>query len=165
MSYLGAVKLRTAAGAAAVACSIFLGAAACAAATPDVPGRVVLARAEGDALLIWDSTAEVAAIVSGKLSDADANARLEHDALRVLAAEQAKITSAKTITVRVVFSKTGDVSPVYGSPTFAGVERYATVEIQGADASSDRDKWKELPDNATPPAWVKFDVLGELPPR
>jgi hypothetical protein len=163
MISLGALKSPIAAGAAVAALwTLFAGAST---ATAEVPGHVVLARTEGDALLIWDSTVEVAAIVSGKLSDADANARLERDALRVLAAEQPKITNAKSITVRVVYSKTGDVSAVYGSPTFAGVERYATVKIDGADASSDRDKWKELADNATPPAWVKFDVIGELPPR
>jgi hypothetical protein len=164
MISLGALKSKFAAGAAVVSFATFFLASASSAAT-EVPGRVVLARAEGDALLIWDSTAEVAAIVSGKLSDADANARLERDALHVLAAEQPKVTSAKSITVRVVFSKTGDVSPVYGSPTFAGVERYATLKIDASDAASDRDKWKELADTATPPAWVKFDVIGELPPR
>jgi hypothetical protein len=154
-----------AARAAVAALAAFFVPGTAATATPEVPGHVVLARAEGDALLIWDSTAEVAAIVSDKLSDAAANARLERDALRVLAAEQSKVTSAKSITVRVVFSKTGDVSPVYGSPTFAGIERYATLKIDAADVSSDRDKWKELADDATPPAWVKFDVVGELPPR
>ena len=135
------------------------------AAEPAVPGHIVLARTEADALVIWEATPEVAAIVSGKLSDADANARLERDALRVLGQEAPKLASARTITVRVIYSKTGDVSPVYGTPTFAGVERYATVTISGADASSDRDKWKELADGATPPAWVRFDIVGTLPPR
>jgi hypothetical protein len=153
------------AGAAVAAWSTCFIASTGAAATPEVPGHVVLARAEGDALLIWDSTAEVATIVSDKLSDAEANARLERDALRVLAAAQPKMTGAKSITVRVVFSKTGDVSPVYGSPTFAGIERYATLKIDAADASSDRDKWKELAADAMPPAWVQFDVIGALPPR
>jgi hypothetical protein len=131
-----------------------------------IPGHVVLARAEDDALAIWDSTPVVSAIVSGKLSDADAKARLERDALRVLAEVQPKVaSSAKTITVRVIYQKIGDVSPVYGTPTFAGVERYATLKVKAADAASDRGKWKELGDKATPPAWVEFDVVGELPPR
>jgi hypothetical protein len=66
--------------------------------------------------------------------------------------------------VRVIYSKTGEVSPVYGTPTFADVERFATLTMKAEDAASDRDKWRELGDGA-PPAWVQFDVVGELPPR
>jgi hypothetical protein len=130
-----------------------------------VPGHFILARTHDDALAIWDSTPEIAAIVNGKLSDADAKARLEHDALRVLAAVTPEVASnAKTISVRVIYSKTGDVSPVYGTPTFADVERFATLTMKAQDAASDRDKWKELGD-AAPPGWVQFDVVGDLPPR
>jgi hypothetical protein len=160
------LKLTVAACAVAVASSFLSVAAAVRADVSQVPGHVVLARTEEDALAIWDSTPEVAAIVNDKVSDADAKARLELDALRVLAQVQPKISSnAKTITIRVIYSKSGEVSKVYGTPTFAGVERYANLKVKAADAASDRDKWKELGDKAAPPAWVDFEVVGELPPR
>lgn len=130
-----------------------------------VPGHVILARAEGDALAIWDATPEVASIVSAKLSATDAQDRLEHDALRVLADVLPKVSSnARTVTVRILYSKTGDVSPVYGTPTFAGVERYANVEVKMSDAAPERDRWKNLGDKASLPSWVHVDVVGQLPP-
>ena len=149
-----------------IACALLAVAGSARAEESPVPGHVVLARTEGDALAIWDSTQEVAAIVSGRLSDSDADIRLKHDALRVLAQVQPKVTSSsKTITVRIVYSKSGEVSPVYGTPTFLGVERYATLKVKTTDAASDRDRWKELPDKAPLPSWAEFDVVGELPPR
>jgi hypothetical protein len=131
-----------------------------------VPGHFVLARASEDALVLFDASPEVAAIVSNKTPDADANDALERDALKVLALMLPKLEkSTKSVTVRLTYNKSGAVSPVYGAPTFAGVERYALLEVTYKDAAVDRDKWKELdPKHAVPP-WISFKVIGQLPPR
>ena len=77
---------------------------------------------------MWDASPVVASIVKNRLSDADANALLERDASRVLATMAPNFGGeTRSVTVRVIYSKTGDVSPVYGTPTFAGIERYATL--------------------------------------
>lgn len=131
-----------------------------------VPGHAVLARPTGEALVIWDATPLVASIVAEKLSDADANALVAHDALRVLAKMQPNVERAATsITVRVIYSKTGEVSPVYGTATFAGVERYATLTARAADLRTDKGKWRELDDKAALPNWLTFTIIGKLPPR
>jgi hypothetical protein len=131
--------------------------------------KPVIARLGPDALVLWDATTVVAQIVSDKATDADANVRLEHGALAALAETAPSLADAKTITVRVIYAKTGAVSPVYGAATFAGVERYATLEISGADARSDAGKWKEAAAAAGPaglfPKSVTFTVTGVLPPR
>ncbi len=130
------------------------------------PGNVIVARTAGDALLIWDASVDIAGIVTNKTPDADANALLERDAARVLAASLSKVDKAATsITVRVIYQKTGAVSPVYGTATFAGVERYATLKLSGKDANDDRDKWRELGDAAPAPGWFAFAVIGQLPQR
>lgn len=129
-----------------------------------VAGTVTIARPSGSALAIWDASADVASIVTNKTSDADANALLERDALHVLAGALAKFDKhSDTIRLRVIFQKTGAVSPVYGSATFTGVERYATLELKGDDAFGDRDTWKETP--AEIPHWISFTVTGALPAR
>ncbi len=129
-------------------------------------GNVIVARPGGSALLIWDASADVTAIVANKVSDADAKTSLERDAARVLADSLAKIDKdATSVAVRVIYDKTGAVSPIYGSATFAGVERYAILHMSGADARGDRDHWRELSSSSTPPAWFAFDVSGELPAR
>jgi hypothetical protein len=131
-----------------------------------IPGHAVLARASGEALVIWDATPLIASVVQGKLSDADANSLVAHDALRILARMQPNVDkSAKSITVRVIYNKTGEVSPVYGAATFAGVERYATLTAPAAALRTDKSKWKELDDKTALPAWLVFTVIGKLPPR
>jgi len=131
-----------------------------------VPGNAVVARAAEDALIIWNANPEIAAIVSNKIPDDAANNELERNALRVLAQNLAKLEkSAKSVTVRVVYDKTGAVSPVYGAPTFAGVERYANLEMSYKDAISDREKWMQLDPKTAVPSWVNFKVTGQLPPR
>lgn len=131
-----------------------------------VAGHFVLARASEDALVLFDASPEVAAIVTNKTSDADANDGLERDALKVLAAMLPKLDkSTKSVTVRVTYNKTGAVSPVYGAPTFAGVERYALLAVNYKEAAADRDKWKELDPKHAVPSWISFKVIGQLPPR
>ncbi len=136
-------------------------------AAPSKPaGNVIVARPGGDALLIWDASSDVAAIVANKTPDSDANALLERDATKILASSLSKLDKdATTVTVRVIYNKTGAVSPVYGSATFAGVERYATLKVSAKDATSDRDRWRELGDTAPLPAWLAYAVIGELPQR
>ncbi len=131
-----------------------------------VPGHAVLARASEDALILWDASPVVASIVKNRLSDADANALLERDASRVLATMAPNFGGeTRSVTVRVIYSKTGDVSPVYGTPTFAGIERYATLTLSGPDVRSDRDRWRELGAKMALPPWFTFKVTGLLPPR
>jgi hypothetical protein len=129
-----------------------------------VPGHVSVARVTDDALIIWDASPEVAGFVTNKTPDAQANAQLRHDALRVAAANFSKLEkTAKSVTIRVIYNKTGAVSPVYHAETFAGVVRYATLEFPYKDAAGD-SKWKSLDAKSSLPGWMKFTVLDKLPP-
>lgn len=130
------------------------------------PGRAVLSKSTGDALVIWDASKVVASIVRSKMADAAADGLLKRDAVRVLAKMLRNIDrTAKTITVRIIYAKSGDVSPVYGTLTFKGVEHYALLTVHGADAQSHKTKWKELEDKATIPSWFSYKVIGRLPAR
>ena len=131
-----------------------------------VPGNAVLARASGDALVLWDATTIVASIVKNKTNDATANDLLAHDATRVLGGIAPSVNkSAKTVSVEIMYNKTGDVSPVYGSPTFMGVESYATITVTISDLRAHERAWKDLDPKSPLPASIAFKVTGELPPR
>jgi len=130
------------------------------------PGKVIVARTDGNAMLIYNASGEVASIVTSKTSDADANDRLERDALQALASKLPLLQSAKNVTVRVIYDKVGSVSPTYGSLTYAGVERYANLTMNIADAKTNRDRWKDAASSHAPlPSWISFQVVGELPQR
>ncbi len=129
-------------------------------------GKVIVARTDGDATLIYNASPEVASIVTAKASDADANDRLKRDALQALASKLPLLQKAKSVTVRVIYDKVGAVSPTYGSLTFSGVERYANLTMSIADARTNRDRWKDAASSQQPlPAWIDFAVVGELPQR
>ncbi len=127
--------------------------------------HVVVAGTGASAILIWNASPLVARIVSENIPDRAANERLERAALRAVAPDIALLHLAKTITVRVLYDKTGEVSPVYGGPTFGGVERYATLTFDAADARANAAKWKALRESDALPRWLRLTVLGTLPPH
>jgi outer membrane receptor protein involved in Fe transport len=142
---------------------LLLGAATCFADEEPVP-KFVVARASGSATVLYDATKQVSEIVRDKLDDEAADRRLQHEALRVLASVTPELPDAQTITIRITYAQSGEVSPVYGTPTFAGIERYANMSASAVDAKSDRDRWKEGVPGALP-SWISFTVVGKLPPR
>jgi len=115
--------------------------------------KFVIARAGSDATVLYDATPDVIAIVRDKIGDEQANRLLQHDALRVLALAAPELPEARAITVRITYVRSGDVSPVYGTPTFVGVERYASLRESAPNAKSDRHRQ------------ITFTVVGKLPPR
>jgi len=128
-----------------------------------VPGHIVLAKPDGQALVIWDASSVVAAIVKNKINDTQANDLLERDAAKVLQKTTPELDkSAKTITVRIIYAKSGAVSPIYGTPTFTGFERYATLTATLADVKSKKTQFDAK--TALPPGFA-YKVIGLLPPR
>ncbi len=151
------------AGCLAILCTLAAVTRAAAQSTP--APDVVTVRASGAALLIYDATPDVRSILQAKLSDADANARLAHDAVLAVAASKSVLHDVTSLTVRVVYTKLGEFNPEYNAVAFAGVERYALLTISGSDYKANRDKLASIPDGSPLPAWLQFKVIGRLPPR
>jgi len=157
------VKISEAVLRAAAACLLFASSRAAGAAQG---GHVVIARASADALLIFDATVDVIAAVSRKLNVADANTMLQHDALRALSHSLPHINrKSRSVRVSIVYYRTAAVSPAYGSATFAGVDRYALLEMSMKDALRNRDNWRRLSGKMALPAWINFKITGSLPAR
>jgi len=126
----------------------------------------MLAQASGDALIIWNASPVVAAIVKSKLSDAQADDMLAHDAARVLVKMLPNVDrGSRTVTVRLIYDKSGAVSPVYSGAVFEGFERYALLTAPATYAASDKDRWQELKPSQALPRWFSYKVIGRLPPR
>jgi hypothetical protein len=131
----------------------------------EVPGTAILARTGTDALIIWDATPAIAAIVAGNVSDDAGMRRLESDAVTIASAHAKDLTAAKTISVRITYAKTGAVSPVYGSATFAGVERVATISIPRTLVIGDIKRTESSISDGKIPAGITIVVSGKLPPH
>jgi hypothetical protein len=127
-------------------------------------GTVVVAKGGARPLLLWDATPVVTATVANKQPRDQALRDLESQAMRILSEHANALKHAKTLTIRVIYQKTGAVSPVYGTATFEGIERVFELTAPAADA---RLRAKQLADaigRGTVPAGIRLDVTGKLPP-
>ena len=143
----------------------FLALSASVAAAADTPvGTVVLAKSTPQALLLWDSTPALAKLVGDKVGAARALATLESSAILIAAKRSPDLSSAKTITVQVIYSKTGAVSPVYNTATFAGVEKLLTVTGSPADLVQNGASYAAAILRGSVPSTIVVSVTGKLPP-
>jgi hypothetical protein len=127
-------------------------------------GTVVQARAGANPLFLWDATAAVTAIVEKKQPREMALRELEVRALQILSARAMSVKSAKALTIRVIYQKTGAVSPIYGSATFEGVERLFELTV-APDPLRTQEKTMAQTINASKvPSGMRLVVTGELPP-
>jgi hypothetical protein len=155
--------LRDAALAAIALSTVLLTSAGRAAA--DALGPVVLSRAHGDALAVWDATPELSGLVAAKTSATDTLHKLEADACALLL-EKAKLLApdAKTMTVSVIYQRTGAISPTYQVATFAGIERLLTVKAAIPIGDAAAALWTADLKAGKIPSGVTVVVAGKLPP-
>ncbi|HEX3464747.1 MAG TPA: hypothetical protein VHS78_11925 [Candidatus Elarobacter sp.] len=140
-----------------------LAALALPAAADDI-GTVVIAKPAPDVLLLWDATPVVTRIVAEKTDRTAALQRLESSALELLAKRTTALKAARTLTVRVVYQKTGAVSPVYGTPTYEGVERVFELSGRPEDVHSKATAMERDLTAGRVPAGLHVAVSGALPP-
>ena len=126
-------------------------------------GSIVLAKTSPSALLIWDASPVVADLVADKTPDSQALRLLTADAIELLHERAASLT-AKTVELRVVYTRSGAISPAYGAPTFAGVERVMVIDASRADALARADQWKKAARDGAPTPGLTVKITGSMPP-
>jgi len=92
----------------------------------------IVARSGTAAVLLWDATSTVASMLQKKVPDDVILSTIELKCARMLALKAPALPKARTIEIRVIYARTGAVSPIYGTPDFVSFERLLTV---GAAAS------------------------------
>ena len=127
---------------------------------------VVLTRAHGDALAIWDATSTVTTLVSSKASSDQALRQIESEAFAVLVQKHKSLPAdATTLTVQVIYQKTGAVSPTYQVATFSGIERLLTVKASIAEIAAHAADDQTQISAGKIPAGVTIVISGKLPPE
>jgi hypothetical protein len=124
---------------------------------------VVVAKTAGDAVLIWDASPEVASLLEKKLADDKISEQLEVGAAKVLLARAKELPNARTITVKVVYERTGAVSPIYKTATLTGLERLLSVSAPRADALEHGSAWSKTLQQGTLPSGITATVTGKYP--
>ncbi|MBV8362954.1 MAG: hypothetical protein JO018_01675 [Candidatus Eremiobacteraeota bacterium] len=142
-----------------VLCCLFAGQAALA-----DDGMVVVAKGGDKPLLLWDATPVVTTIVSTKQPRAAALQDLESRAMQILGERAPSLRHAKSLTIRLIYQKTGAVSPVYGTATFEGIERLFELTASANDARSHAKQLADQLQHGSVPRGVDLNVTGKLPP-
>lgn len=129
-----------------------------------VSGAVIVTRTTpAEAGLLWDATPFVTQLVSEQLTDERGMRALEATALSALA-EKGKSLAAPALTLKVTYARTGEVSPVYKSVTFAGFEPLLTIGAKRAALAQHAGAWSAQLAKGTIPQGLRVSVTGKLPP-
>jgi hypothetical protein len=128
-----------------------------------VLGPVILARTGVQSTYLWDATPYVTQlVVDNDLGDTGLRALLG-TAMSVLQ-QKAPLSHAKTLILRVVYTRSGAVSPVYGTLTFDGVEKVTTLTASRDAILKIGAPWAQDLANGTTPHDLKVEITGKLPP-
>lgn len=147
-----------------VLCVALVGSVASAGPLPPMAGTVIVAQTTADgAHVIWDATPYVAQLVSDKVGGEAGMRAVEATALQALA-EKSKDLSGTTLTLSVTYARTGAVSPVYKTATFAGFEQLLTIVAKRSALAEHAAAWKTQLAKGTVPRGLTVSVTGKLPP-
>jgi len=128
-------------------------------------GTITLTKARGDALIVWDATDELASLISKKPTRKATLAQLESDAALIYGDRAPALKkNARSLTILVLYTKTGAISPTYHTATFEGVERLLTVKAQTADFKH-AAQWSQSLAAGKTPAGISLEIIGQLPPE
>jgi hypothetical protein len=129
------------------------------AAHADVPGNVIMAKAGDDPLFIWDATPAVQTELAKKQDTKASLGDLELAAAQILSDKLRSMKSLQQASVQIVYQKIGAVSPEYGTATFAGIEKLATIHATRAAIEAATSGATSLPPGFT------VTIIGTLPPQ
>lgn len=126
-------------------------------------GSTIVSKAFPDAQVIWQATPEVAHLVAAKVPSADALLALENDALLIMESKKASIDPrATSVSVKVIYAQTGNLTIVHDAEVFEGFEDLLTIKATSA-ALDQSESWdKELAAHRLP-AGVSVQLTGVLP--
>jgi hypothetical protein len=151
----------------AILCSILLLASSVDIASADpirpVLGPVILARTGVQSTYLWDATPYVTQLVADKdLGDTGMRALLG-TAMSVIRLK-AQTSHSKTLSLRVVYTRSGAVSPAYGTLTFNGVEKVATLTASRDSILKLGAGWAQEVADGKNPHGLAVEITGKLPP-
>jgi hypothetical protein len=125
-------------------------------------GTVVVARGGSNALVLWDATPVVIQIVSDKTDRTAAMRSLEAQGLSILLQKRSAYSNAKSVTLRIIYKKTGAVSAAYGMASFDGIERLAEITATTAVLKRDSNLSSEISSGKVPEG-VIVKISGAYP--
>ncbi|HVS46755.1 MAG TPA: hypothetical protein VMS32_08815 [Verrucomicrobiae bacterium] len=136
---------------------------ACAATVRLFEGNLILARSGAQSTYLWDATKYVTQLVVDKDLGTQGMRDLQATAMQTLA-DKARNSKSESILLSVLYSKIGAISPVYGTATFAGVEKVLTLTASRIEIAKNGSRDAAMLLAGQTPPGIKVVVTGALPP-
>lgn len=128
-------------------------------------GSQVVAKASGDAVVIWDATNWIVQLAPQHIPNPKLLARIKSESGAILLKKAGGLSAAKTLTVKVVYARIGAISKQYNNASFADFERLVSLKAKRSDALKNAAAWGKQFAAGKMPAGVKVTVTGRLPDR
>lgn len=128
-------------------------------------GSQVVAKAGGDAVVIWDATNWIVQLEPQHIPNPKLLARIKSESGELLLKKAGSLSAAKTLTVKVVYARIGAISKQYNNASFADFERLVSLKAKRSDALKNAAAWGKQFAAGKMPAGVKVTVTGRLPDR
>ncbi len=124
-------------------------------------GTVVVAKAEGNALIIWDAGAMLASMK--QKPEQEVLRTIEANAARILVERAPRVPRAQTISVKVIYTHNPELNPAYGVSVISGIERLLTVTAKRTSVPKDGESWFSDLQQGKTPTDLTLNVTGKLP--
>jgi len=127
--------------------------------------QVIVAKANGDAILIWDAGSAVANILRDKIPTDAAMRTIESQAANLLFLKGSQLPNASSISLRVVYPRKPELNPQYGVELSTTVERLMTLRTTSASLAQSGKKWAVTIGAGGSPPDLTVTITGKLPPQ
>jgi len=91
--------------------------------------NVIVAKSGTAVVLLWDASSAVGSMLRQNVGNDAILRAVERESISIVISKAAAFPKARTIEVRVIYARTGAVSPIYGTPDFVSFERLVTVKV------------------------------------
>lgn len=133
------------------------------AARADMPqGTVVVVRTAPVAMLVWDASPAVGALVVARSTGDDGMRALESDGVSILAARAGRLR-ANRVELRIQYSGTGVVGAAYQASTFANATQLLVLAAPRALIAARSRNWLAAIAAHRAPAGLDVHAVGAFP--
>jgi len=127
--------------------------------------QVIVAKANGDAILIWDAGSVVANILRDKTPIDAAMRSIESQAANLLFLKGSQLPNASSISLRVVYPRKPEFNPQYGVELSTTVERLMSLKTTPALLTQNGKTWAATINEGRSPRDLTVTVTGQLPQK
>lgn len=130
---------------------------------PSSAAQVVVAKSTGDAVLVWNAADVVLKLKNDGVTSDAALAATERAAAQLLIARAPSLTSAHTVSIKVIYPRNPELNAAYKISVVSGMERLVTLKADRSELLAHAKDWNAQLDRQQIPGDMAVTVTGKMP--